>query len=70
MVIAYALVERDAEFLALIHEAFIGLEVGVVLGHRILAEIAPALFIKPPTNLSEGSDSFEQRRRVLVGALQ
>ena len=70
MVIAYALVERDAELLAPIHEAFIGLEVGVVLGHRILAGIALALLVKPPADLPESLDRFEQRRRVLVGTLQ
>ena len=70
MVIAHLPVERDAELLAPIHEAFIGLEVGVVLGHRILAEIALALLVEPSADLPESLDRFEQRRRVLVGALQ
>ena len=70
MVIAYALVERNAKLLAPIHKAFIRLEVGVVLGHRILTGITLALFIKPPTDFPERLDGFEQRCRVLVGTLQ
>jgi len=53
--------------LAFIHEAFIGLEVGIVLGHRILAEITLALLVEPPADLPESLDSFDQRDRVLVG---
>ncbi len=51
-------------------EAFIGLEVGVVLSHRILAEITLALLVELSADLPESLDSFEQRRRVLVGTLQ
>src|SRR5512141_769520 len=68
--ITKALVQRDAEFLGCFHEAFVALEIGVIFRHRIRTEIALALLVKPPTDLSEGLDCFEQRRCVLVGTLQ
>ena len=55
---AYALVERYPKLLALIHEAFVGLEVGVIFCHRILAEIALALLVKPPADISQRLDSL------------
>jgi hypothetical protein len=70
MIIVQALVEGSAQLLARIHEAFIDLEVGVVLSHRILAEIALALFMKPLADLPERLDRFEQRFCVLVVTLQ
>ena len=69
-VIVQALVECGAQILARIHEAFIDLEVGVVLSHRILTEITLALLIGLSADLLESLDSFEQRRRVLVGTFQ
>ena len=69
-VIVQALVEGGAKLLARIHEAFIDIEVGVVLSHRILAEIALVLLMKPLADLPERLDRFEQRFCVLVGTLQ
>ena len=54
----------------MIHETFIGLEVGVVLSHRVLADITLALLIELSADLLESLDSFEQGRRVLVGTFQ
>ena len=55
---AYALVERHPKLLTLIHEAFVGLEIGVIFCHRILAEIALALLVKPSTDLLQRLDSL------------
>ena len=55
---AYALVERHPKFLALIHKAFVALEVGVIFCHRILAEITVALLMKPPADFSQRLDGL------------
>ena len=63
-------VERNAQLLALIEEAFINFEVGVVLGHGIFAEMPLAFLVEPPADLPEGLNRVKQRCRILVGTLQ
>jgi hypothetical protein len=67
---AQVLIECHAEFLASIHQTFIGLKIGGIFRHRILAEIALALLVKPPADLAESFNRFEQRLRIPKGSLQ